>query len=181
VDTTQSVDRFVGTASHGIGSMTDQDLLEVIREFALTLYARGATSAAGVQPEPDIRPSERQAESTTSQDVRARDKDGAETGVQLPNRLMTVTEVAEYLGMARSTVDQMPMAVLPYADLSPTHKRQHKRFDPRDVAAALARHRAWSEARQRGEGEEFLEDAERALRERDAEVIRRAMEWEVAA
>lgn len=164
--------------------MTDQDLLEILREFAVTLHARGAVGSTGARPGPDTRPSEPQAESAVGTENGATgglDRTGTDGRISLPNRLMTVLEVAEYLGVTRSTVDQMPFAILPFADISPTHKRQHKRFDPRDVAALPARLRAWDQARRRGEGERFLKEAERALRERDAEDMRRGMEWEVAA
>lgn len=163
-------------------TISDQDVLEIFREVILSLRDRSAANAAGGGRVLEIHTSGPSTQSAPSaDDTGSQEQTASDVGLDLPNRLMTVVEVAEFLGVTRSTVDQMPIAVLPFADVSPTHKRQHKRFDPRDVAALPARLRAWNEARQRGEGEKFLAEAGRALRERDAQAMRRATEWEVAA
>lgn len=95
---------------------------------------------------------------------------------------LTVKEVAAHFGVTRSTVDQMPREVLPYIDLSVGHSRQLKRFHPVDVLATPARLREWTDAKQRNEGDEYLEHLRAELEERDGDIQRLAREtWKVAA
>ena len=164
-------------ASRLTGAITAEEIIKLSNllgggELTLTLHA----GRKGTE-----QPTDAEKTQTTPADEGNGAVTPGEDGTGLPNRMMTVLEVARHLGVARSSVDGYPFAVLPFTDVSSTHTRQHKRYDPRDVAALPARLRAWQEARHRGRGEEYLRDAERALRERDAEAVRRATTWAVAA
>ena len=80
---------------------------------------------------------------------------------------LSVLEVARLFGVARCTVEALPMEILPFVDLSPSPNRQLKRFHPLDVVAAEPRLREWQTAKQAGEGEAFLAEQRRLLEERD--------------
>jgi hypothetical protein len=89
-------------------------------------------------------------------------------------RMLALEEVALHFGVARSTVDQMPMEVLPFADLAPAGKRQLKRYHPSDVLAAPAYLRALRAAQQDGSVEKFLSRRREELEARDRLMIETA-------
>lgn len=80
---------------------------------------------------------------------------------------LTISAVMKRLGLARSTVDALPIEILPYVDCSPTPGRQLRRYHPADVIAFDARNRAWKRAQQRGEGEAYLAKLREELAARD--------------
>lgn len=87
------------------------------------------------------------------------------------SRMMSLDEVALHFAVARSTVDQMPLEVLPYSDLAPAGKRQLKRYHPADVLAAPAHLREMRAEQQKGKLEEYLKRRRTELDERDRSVI----------
>ena len=50
--------------------------------------------------------------------------------------MMTVSQVAQFLGISRGMADELEVEILPYVNLAATGRRQLKRYHPLDVAAA---------------------------------------------
>jgi len=88
--------------------------------------------------------------------------------------MMSVNDVAGYLNVSRSTLEALPIEVLPFIDLAPGAARSLKRYDPDDVRAAPALMRGWMDAKQRGRGETYLAAMRTQLMQRDARTAREA-------
>lgn len=87
----------------------------------------------------------------------------------------TVAEVAEHFQLSRKTVEGWPFEVLPYTDVTPTSKRETRRYRQEDVLAAGPVLRAWKKARSAGEEGEFIEKRRLALENRDRQLIELAL------
>jgi hypothetical protein len=90
--------------------------------------------------------------------------------------MLKVGEVAAHLNVARTTVEELPWEILPHCDVSPTAKRQHRRYHPLDVQAATVYLREWTAAKQMGEGEAYLRTRQAELAEQEREIKRLARE-----
>jgi hypothetical protein len=77
---------------------------------------------------------------------------------------LKVTEVAKHFGVARSTIEDLPIEVLPYTDMRPFSEKAYRRYSPAEVMAAGVRIRRYLKAKAEGRGEAYL----RELREERA-------------
>jgi hypothetical protein len=97
----------------------------------------------------------------------------------LRTRIVQVTylkgpEVRRHLNMSRATLEQIPMAVLPWVPGQGV-RRVERRYNPADVAAYPARARRWRDAQARGVEEEVLAAMQQELEERDRALIEDAL------
>lgn len=88
---------------------------------------------------------------------------------------LSVKDVMDRLKLGRTTVESLPIEVLPYSDYG-TATRALRRYHPADVIAADARIRAWKAAKARGEGEAHLAKLREELEARDRAAIEVAAE-----
>jgi len=84
---------------------------------------------------------------------------------------LSVEATRKRLGVSRTVLESYPIEVLPWHDATPGSDRTTRRYHPADVLAAPAVLRAWSNAKQRGEGEAFLARLRERLEERDRAAI----------
>jgi len=80
---------------------------------------------------------------------------------------MKIGDVMKRLNLSRSSVEAIPVEILPYSDYSATPGRQLRRYHPADVLAADALLRRWHRAKQQHRGEEFLSQLRAELDARD--------------
>ncbi len=92
-----------------------------------------------------------------------RDRIQGESYVPLPS-------VCKRLGLSRAVVRALPMEVLPYVPYG-RGTREHRRYHPADVVAADARIRGWERAKQRGQGDAYLEKLKAELEAMDEQAI----------
>lgn len=83
---------------------------------------------------------------------------------------MKVTEVAKHFGVSRSTIEELPFELLPYADLTPTSVYTTRRYSPADVLAYDARVRGYLDAKAQARSEEYLRTLRTQLEE-DAKAV----------
>lgn len=91
---------------------------------------------------------------------------------------MKAAEVRAHLNISRSKLAEIPREVLPYVPGS--GKREHRVYNPADVAAYPARARRWRDGIAEGRESEVLEQMRRDLEERDDAAITEALDGHAA-
>lgn len=69
---------------------------------------------------------------------------------------MDIKGVMARLGYSRAIVESIPLEILPYVPYGRGTK-VYRRYHPADVAACDARMRGWERAKQKGQGDEYIE------------------------
>lgn len=87
---------------------------------------------------------------------------------------MKASEVRAHLNMSRSTLAEIPAAVLPWVPGAGS-ERVERRYHPADVAAYPARARRWQDAKAKGSEAETLERMRAELALRDETLITDAL------